>query len=158
MSEDKKKGPKSAIGRRNKGKQGEREVVALLQPCLDEVYGGLKLAVPRLERNLLQSSNGGYDITGLDYFALEVKRQETDAPAAVQGWWEQTCHQAKEGNREPVLFYRKNGRPWRVRCYAQLKAGGQSFGIPADMDAAHWLLYFKWKLYENIQKGVAKGA
>ena len=61
---------------RNKGKRGEREVVKLLQPVVNEVYESLGLEPPLLERNLMQSHKGGCDLAGLDWLALEVKYQE----------------------------------------------------------------------------------
>lgn len=76
---------------RNKGQRGEREVVKLLQPIVDKVYGSLGLTPPVLERNLMQSHKGGFDIAGLHWMALEVKYQET---LNVGMWWNQTLAQA----------------------------------------------------------------
>lgn len=95
-------------GRRQKGANGENEVVRLLEAEL-----GLKLT-----RNPLQSKRGGRDIIeDTDRhqmpipFAIEVKRQEADSLAS---WWYQACRQAEESGRIPVLFYRANRKPWSV--------------------------------------------
>ena len=102
---------------RNKGKRGEREVVKLLQPMINEVYGYYELEPPKLERNQMQSNNGGYDIVGLDWLALEVKFQEQ---LNIKAFWKQTVAQAVKG-QEPVLIYRKSRMKWRVMMYAYLR-------------------------------------
>jgi len=86
---------------RDKGQRGEREVCALLT----EKLGG------EFKRNLMQTAEGGHDVLGLEYCALEVKRCET---LAVDAWWEQTKEQADEVEAYPVLFYRKSRQPWSV--------------------------------------------
>lgn len=77
---------------RNKGQRGEREVVKLLQPIINRVYGSRAVEPPQLERNLMQSHKGGFDIVGLEWMALEVKYQES---ANLNGWWKQTLDQAR---------------------------------------------------------------
>lgn len=91
---------------REKGKRGEREVVHILQAVVNEVYGE---KAPRIQRNTLQSDKGGYDLVGLEDFAIEVKRHEK---LNVKAWWKQTLRQAK--GKFPVLFYRQNSVPWSV--------------------------------------------
>lgn len=76
---------------RMKGQRGELEVVKLLQPTVTSCYMMKGLEVPQLARNLSQTRDGGFDIAGLEWMALEVKRQET---LNVKAWWEQTCRQA----------------------------------------------------------------
>ena len=77
---------------RSKGQRGEREIVALLQAVVNEVYTAYNrkvistteselvqyrtLEVPLLQRNTIQSDRGGYDIVGLDWLAPEVKVPE----------------------------------------------------------------------------------
>lgn len=96
---------------RNKGKRGEREIIALLQPVVSEVYTAHGLEPPVLKRNTMQSDGGGFDIHGLEWCALEVKRQET---LCLPAWWRQTLRQAGPGTL-PVLAYRQSREPWRVR-------------------------------------------
>lgn len=55
-------------------------------------------------------------------FSVEVKRQEdwsvrelfTGRPSPVWGWWRQCQKDAAKTGREPMLWFRKNRRPWFV--------------------------------------------
>ena len=62
---------------RNKGQRGERAVAKLLMDATKELYEELGIEQPEFKRNLMQTQNGGYDLVGLDYLAIEVKWQET---------------------------------------------------------------------------------
>jgi hypothetical protein len=64
-----------------------------------------------LTRNLTQTREGGYDVVGLDWLALEVKRHEN---LQVSQWWKQTLRQARP-DQVPMLMYRQNRTPWRFR-------------------------------------------
>lgn len=92
-----------------KGSGGEREVVEFLQPIVQKIFEECSLPIPLIERNLQQFARGGYDIIGVDWCAIEVKRCET---LQIEQWWRQAVAQA--GSREPLLFYRQNHRGWRV--------------------------------------------
>ncbi len=93
---------------RNKGASGEREVVKLFDGHL-----GVKL-----ERNLQQAINGGFDLiadsdmvtAGL---AIEVKRYASVTQGMIETWWQQAISQAT-GGRIPVLFFRADRQDWRV--------------------------------------------
>ena len=76
----------------SKGKRGEREVCDELQPVVDSVAKELGMAAPRIRRNLAQSGDGGEDIVGLPWYAIEVKRCET---LALDKWWRQCVTQAR---------------------------------------------------------------
>lgn len=93
---------------RNKGANGELEFLKLLQPVVDAVLGVGEVV---LARNLMQTRDGGFDIAGLTWMALEVKRQEA---LSLGVWWEQTMQQAS-GGRLPILAYRQNNKKWKVR-------------------------------------------
>lgn len=96
-------------GTRDKGKRGEREVIALLQPHVDKACEELGVQRILLQRNTLQAHVGGCDVCGLDWLALEVKRQET---LCLAQWWAQTVTQAAP-HAEPVLLYRvSRARSW----------------------------------------------
>ena len=83
---------------KNKGANAEREVAKL-------IFEGTGVEVVR---NLEQTRGGGYDLVGIDFLAIEVKRQET---LCLPAWWRQTLKQA--GNDKiPVLVYRQNRKPW----------------------------------------------
>ena len=84
---------------RQKGQRGEREVCQILA----EHLGG------EFKRNLMQTQEGGFDVLGLDEYAIEVKFQEK---LQIEKWWEQTVEQAED--RIPVLFFRRSREEWRV--------------------------------------------
>ena len=135
---------------RAKGQRGEREIIELLQPVVNEVYEAALLRAPKLKRNSLQSDDGGSDIAGLPWLALEVKYQEkNDTPRVLEIWWEQTLEQA-EGCREPVLFYRRNGSKWRVQMYGMLSAGGIAFTVPVLISPADFLRWFRARLIKEL--------
>lgn len=85
---------------RQKGQRGEREVCKILA----EKLGG------KYKRNLSQTQDGGYDVLGLDGWAIEVKFQET---LSIEKWWKQAVEQSSE-DKKPVLFFRKSRTDWRV--------------------------------------------
>ena len=127
------------INSRSKGGRGEREVIALLQPIVDDVYRQAGKQAPQLQRNSMQANGlGGCDIVGLPWLAIEVKRCET---LLLDQWWQQCCSQAQRGAM-PVLVYRQSKQPWKVRLYAGLaywcKSGDtgpllQHLWTPADI-------------------------
>jgi hypothetical protein len=100
-----------AINIRGKGQRGERESIVLLQAWAGPVMQARGLPPLELTRNLVQSRSGGYDILGLDWLALEVKRHEN---LAVPQWWRQTVKQTGPG-QIPFLMYRQNRTRWKFR-------------------------------------------
>lgn len=96
---------------RNKGKRGEREVIAILQPMVAKILHAHGVDPVRLKRDTRQSDGGGFDISGLDWLAPEVKRCET---VRIPAWWRQACGQAK-GTQAPALLWRTNGSRWQAR-------------------------------------------
>ena len=84
---------------RQKGQRGEREICKILSEKLGGEY----------KRNLMQTADGGYDVLGLDGWAIEVKFQEK---LSIEKWWKQTVEQAND--KKPVLFFRKSREEWRV--------------------------------------------
>ena len=137
-----------ALNARNKGQRGEREVIDLLQPHVDEVSAFNQLQSPILQRNTLQSDRGGYDIVGLPGFGIEVKRVESDAPGQLASWWAQTVRQAIADNVEPVLFFRMNGKKWKVRVFTRMPLpNGKNYKVPSVIDPDHFIFYMKAKLH-----------
>ncbi len=132
---------------RNKGQRAEREVCKILQPVVNLVYEKMGKEGPALERNLMQTRNGGYDIAGLEWLALEVKHHET---LQLTQWWGQTKSQAS-GNRIPVLIYRQNRVKWRVMMFGYLPAGDQRVRCPVDITLEAFLVYFKIMLEGQLQ-------
>lgn len=120
--------------RRQKGQSGEREVAALHNEKFQEWgFGQLEL-----KRNLMQSMEGGYDLVGLPFIALEVKRQEQ---YNLPSWWEQTLRQCGS-HQTPVLWYRRNRVAWRVRMESRIitPEGDWVSGL-SDIDTEY---YFNW--------------
>jgi len=134
---------------RNKGQRAEREVCDLLQPLVDKVYsefGYVGVQVPKLKRNLAQTQDGGYDVSGLVWLSLEVKHQEK---LQVDLWWQQTLDQTGAGQTS-VLFYKQNRVKWlvRIECWVPV---GSSFAeghirCPGDIKLEAFLVYFEHRL------------
>lgn len=134
----------------NKGKRGEREVVRMVQPIVDQVYSGFGLSPPLIERNLMQSRKGGFDVVGLAWLALEVKYQEKEN---LSGWWAQCKGQTSEG-QEPVLLYRRNGTKWKCRMFGYLDAGGgYKVRCPVDITIDAFLTYLQLRLKKELTQG-----
>lgn len=105
---------------RDKGKRAEREVINSLQPIVNRAFEYVRrfkpeIATPRLQRNTLACDGGGEDVAGLPWLALEVKHH---AALALPEWWRQCEAQARPAGREPILFYKRTGAPWKIRMYA----------------------------------------
>jgi Holliday junction resolvase len=133
----------------NKGRNAEREVVNLLQPILDHAWSIARLEAPKLQRRGLGFS--GQDIIGLDWLALEIKFH---AKPHVDMWWKQCVEQAGRingGMAEPVLCYKTNHKPWRVRMYG---CAGQRVMRPCIVDIS-WE-DFEWWFFQRCQKDVEK--
>lgn len=136
----------SGLYSRNRGKRGEREVIKLIQPVVNEVYQSLGKEPPELERNLMQSHKGGCDLAGLDWLSLEVKYQEAEN---MTSWWDQTKRQAGK-EREAVLFYRKNHAKWKVKMFGFLVAGGQRVRAPVVIEVEAFLAYLRIRLLKEL--------
>lgn len=139
-----------AIDARAKGKRGEREVIALLQPIITTEYEALGLEAPQLRRNLSQTRGGGYDIEGVPWLALEVKNCSKDQR---NSWWAQTLRQAEVG-QEPLLMYKITGSDvgWRamINGRVELPDGKRHLVCPIDISAGNALklwLAFKIRQY-----------
>lgn len=130
----------------DKGKRAEREIVKLLQPVVTKVYQAAGKEVISLERNLMQSHKGGYDIAGLDWLAPEVKHHET---LQVSRWWSQTVMQAGK-DRVPVLFYRQSRRAWSVRIRVSLPLAKSRITTPGDISMAAFIIWFERRLTEEV--------
>lgn len=131
---------------RDKGQRGEREVIKLLQPIVDEVYTKWNMEPPSLERNLMQSHKGGCDLAGLGWLALEVKHQES---SNLKSWWEQTKSQAN--GREPILIHRKNHGRWRIRMIGYLVVkDGARVRAPVDIALEAFLAYFRIRIEKEL--------
>lgn len=140
---------------RNKGKRGEREIIAELQPVIDYAYSQMPPTCgqpPRLQRNSLQSDGGGCDLHNMPHFAIEVKYVEQQNPANIKAWWQQAQEQATDG-RQPVLIYRRNNEPWKVMMMGSIgnhRIKAQPAIVTTDLEA------FQWLVVNTIQKHLAE--
>ena len=132
---------------RDKGARGEREVIDLLQPIVDNAYRLAGVAAPQLKRtSSMQADGGGCDVHGIDWLALEVKRCET---LQLDAWWRQCLQQAKPGQM-PVLIYRQNSKQWRARLW--LQAAVVHTTVVADLSMADFCSYFDAGLRLYLQR------
>lgn len=137
----------------NKGKRGEREVAKILNDAISQVEVELKslgvdVELPGVARNLMQSRSGGFDLAGITWLAPEVKRQES---LNINGWWKQTLDQAIKSEREPVLFFKQNHKPWRVMTMVFMKLpGGKRIRLRAEVSLQDWLVYFKEQVKRRV--------
>lgn len=131
---------------RNKGARGEREIIAYLQPIVDKVCAEAGVPSIRVQRNLLQAHSGGHDIHGLEWLAMEVKRQEKEN---VPGWWRQTLRQCLP-TQTPVLVYRANHQPWAVRMRAGLRVGKRTVNCVVTTDLPTFLVYFEQRVRQEL--------
>ena len=127
-----------SINSRSKGQRGEREIVKLLQRVANEAFAKHTIDAPTIERNQNQSWQGGYDIVGLDFIiAPEVKLCQT---FQLDKWWKQAERQSSRCQR-PVLFYRKNRVPWRVRLKETVQFASKPILIDISIDDFElWLI------------------
>jgi hypothetical protein len=133
----------------SKGARGEREIINILQPIVDKVCIECGKEQISLLRNSLQSRQGGYDMLGLDWLALEIKRCET---LNLNAWTEQCLAQAKPG-QTPVLIYKQNNRAWKVMMHAMLVPGGSTnLKVWADISVQSFLAYFELRLKHEVCK------
>lgn len=123
------------LSAKRKGANGEREAAKLLVEWIAPVYQSLDLDPPTLERNLMQSRMGGFDLVGLEWLALEVKRQEN---VSLPAWWRQTLRQANT-EQVPFLLWRQNRTPWKARVRISCAHGrGERWALDVldvDLDA-----------------------
>lgn len=139
---------------RNKGQRGEREFASLIQewsaPVITAV--GTEFAL-EMKRNLQQTREGGHDLVGIPWLAVEVKRQEN---LALPAWWRQTVEQAERVGAIPFLAYRQNRTPWRFRVEIVAAhygpAGGGTQRLTVDMDTEGACKWFQGELYWRLQQ------
>lgn len=139
-----------SINVQNKGKEGERQFVKYLQPMVNEVYEDLGLQAPEIHRNQNQSALGGYDIDGVPWLAIEIKRQEQ---LSINAWWKQVLNATREG-QEPLLAFRQNRQKWRFMVWSYCHTGGEGFvQVRAELNKEDFENWFKQRLkYEAMKE------
>lgn len=132
---------------KTKGANAEREVARLLQPIVDQVYAEAGQESPTLKRNLEQTRGGGYDLVGVDWMALEIKRHEQ---LSINSWWQQTLRQTQEG-QEPILMFRQSRQKWRVMMMGWLKTGaGKAVRARVEVGLDDFLVYFRKRIENEV--------
>lgn len=147
---------------RTKGAEGERQVYKMLNDIIVEVMTELSFPPEEVEkartmvqRNQNQTAVGGCDLTNTFGMAIEVKRQEQ---LAINTWWEQTKKSAEKNNELPVLIFKQNRKPWRIRTYGFLHAPGTNGGWSSvqavtEIDEATFKQWFKAWVAGKLQNG-----
>lgn len=150
------------INIRQKGAEGEREVIKLLTPIIVSVMTEMAFpqekiddALKMVQRNQNQSAVGGNDLSNTFGLSIEVKRQEA---LAVNTWWEQCEKAANRNNELPVLIYRQNRKPWRVRTYGFLHTPGREGGWSSvralvEFDEKTFVAWFREWVYAKLLNG-----
>lgn len=105
------------INIRQKGAEGERQVIKMLTPIIQDVMRAMEFpqekidaAAKMVQRNQNQSAVGGNDLSNTFGLSIEVKRQEQ---LAINTWWAQCEAAAARNNELPVLIFKQNNKPWR---------------------------------------------
>jgi hypothetical protein len=138
-----------------KGKRAEREVANMLNPIIERVCLREGVDVQKLQRNLKQVQQGGFDLDGLDWIAPEIKHHKTPA---LNSWWDQTVRQAGM-KRIPVLIWKQHGGKWKVRMRGQMPlCNGQAIRAVIDLPVIdQFLVWFELELTHRIRAAIAKG-
>ena len=109
---------------RNKGKDGERELAALLSAITGHDV-----------RRRVRQHDGDDDLQGIPGWSIEVKRYATAPLAKVAGeWWPQAVEQARATGTLPVLFYRGDRQPWRAVWPVGLHMAPRPNPLPIGFD------------------------
>ncbi len=121
-----------AIDVRQKGAEGERQVIKMLTPIITQVMTEMEFpqekidaAMKMVQRNQNQSAVGGNDLSNTFGMSIEVKRQEQ---LAINTWWQQCETAALRNNELPVLIFKQNNKPWRFITYGFLHAPADNGG------------------------------
>lgn len=117
---------------RQKGAEGERQVIKMLTPIIIQVMTEMEFpqekidaAMKMVQRNQNQSAVGGNDLSNTFGMSIEVKRQEQ---LAINTWWQQCETAALRNNELPVLIFKQNNKPWRFITYGFLHAPAENGG------------------------------
>lgn len=143
-----------------KGKRAERDVASRLNPILLRICEDMGCDVQKLQRNLKQTQQGGYDLDGLDWLAIEIKHHKA---VALPSWWRQTCGQAGCDDlgtpipnrvfREPVLIWKQHGGKWNVRMIGRLEIEpGRRLRAVVDISWDAFLIWFEKRVEVEIRR------
>lgn len=145
-----------------KGKRAEREVANILNPILERCVQDVGCDPVRLKRNLSQTQQGGFDLEGLPWIAIEIKHHKS---VSLGSWWKQTCDQSGHdvaGNpivgrthREPVLIWKQHGGKWNVRMLVRLEIEpGRRLRAVGDITLEAFLSWFERRADVELRKSI----
>ena len=96
---------------RKKGAAAELEFCHRFQPFFHNT----------LERNLLQTREGGSDVSGSHPFVIEIKRVEDTGNGNKNSWWKQVLAAVNDPDAEiPCVAFRPSRQPWKFLIPASL--------------------------------------
>lgn len=116
------------INIRDKGAKAELEFCSRFQPFFPN----------KLERNLLQTREGGSDVTGCHPFVIEIKRVEDLCDSNKARWWAQVTRAAEGTGGIPCVAYRPNRSPWQFILPATLIGLDEGF---VEVSETVWLRF-----------------
>lgn len=145
-----------------KGKRAERSVASALNPILERLVASIGCDPVKLKRNLAQTQQGGFDLEGLPWIAIEIKHHKT---VALPSWWRQCCEQAGTDElggpivgrtvREPVLVWKQHGGKWNVRMIGRLEIEkGRRLRAVVDVSWDAFLVWFEKRAEVELRKAV----
>lgn len=156
------KAVRSARGRASsrKGAQGERDVLNAFRDIMRNVETELTeqgvTIVARSDfatRKRIERGTSNRDIGNIPIISIEVKRNEN---LNVNAAWEQATRQA-DGGLLPVLVYRFNREPWRVRTWGALthydRTGKIISYVVSEVSLVDFLSYFAKMYREFLSEG-----
>jgi len=148
--------PKKRKNSRAKGARAERDIAAVFKATMEKVEGevltshGIEAThSENVRRTAKPMFSQGEDLAGVPEISIEVKHVEANL---IEAHWQQCLKQAKVRERFPVLCYKKNHRPWRVRTYTSLQNPSRSAvmqWIVADYDLEQFLKWYA-EIYREL--------
>lgn len=145
-----------------KGKRAERNIASALNPILERLVAGIGCDPVKLKRNLAQTQQGGFDLEGLPWIAIEIKHHKA---VSLGSWWAQCCQQAGcdtggapivgRTYREPVLIWKQHGGKWNVRMLGRLEIEkGRRLRVVVDVSWDAFLVWFEKRAEVELRKAV----
>ena len=146
------------LNSRNKGANGEREVVRLMNEIIAKVLAADEwddvvkaTALGCIQRNQAQSAVGGHDLNGVFGMSVEIKRVEN---LQIEKWWQQCVSQSERNGEHPVLLYRQNHQPWRCLTLGHAPLpGGRLSSMRVQMEEAAFMVWFHQWVYYKMRSG-----
>ena len=125
------------INIRQKGAEGERQVMKIMNDIVQEVrvVNGLEKHVTMdlpFQRNQNQSAVGGDDLTNPFGLSIEVKRQEA---LSINSWWKQCVKSALRTQGLAILIFRQSHQKWRIMLPGTIPISRNIVVGPTRVDA-----------------------